>query len=79
MDDRTLLSVGEVADLFGCTPKTIRAWIKSGKLRASQPGRKFLIQWRDARNMLKNSVVKISVGFPTILIIVNIYNDNVSI
>ena len=79
MQNDDLLTAGDVADLFGCTPKTIRAWIKSGKLRASQPGRKLLIQRQDARKLLKQTVVQICICFPVVSILVNTCSDNVSI
>ena len=37
------LSLREAADALGISEVTARRWIKSGKLRASQPGRKYLI------------------------------------
>jgi excisionase family DNA binding protein len=37
------LSLREAADALGVSEVTARRWIKSGKLKAQQPGRKYLI------------------------------------
>lgn len=41
------LTVPEVADLLRVTPMTVRRWIKSGRLPASQIGRDYRIQAGD--------------------------------
>lgn len=41
------LTVPEVADLLRVTPMTVRRWIKSGRLPASQIGRDYRIQSAD--------------------------------
>lgn len=46
----TYLSVKEVANLFRVCPKTVRRWIKSGRLSATRLGR----DWRIARTDLKS-------------------------
>jgi excisionase family DNA binding protein len=56
----TYLSVDEVADLLRHDRKTILAWIKSGRLKATRPGRKYMIEQRHLMEFLKqNSVIKI--------------------
>jgi excisionase family DNA binding protein len=42
MDDRHL-TLSEVAGLMGVSERTVRRWIKSGKLRAYKPGRDYRI------------------------------------
>jgi excisionase family DNA binding protein len=42
MEDRQL-SLSEVAGLMGVSERTVRRWIKSGKLRAYKPGRDYRI------------------------------------
>lgn len=41
--DGDLLSVRQVAELFGLTEKTIRRWISKGVLPATRPGGKNLL------------------------------------
>jgi excisionase family DNA binding protein len=41
--DDDLLSVRQVAELFGLTDKTIRRWISKGVLPATRPGGKNLL------------------------------------
>jgi excisionase family DNA binding protein len=43
LEDVERLSLREAANALGISEVTARRWIKSGKLRASQPGRKYLI------------------------------------
>jgi excisionase family DNA binding protein len=43
VQDEERLSLREAADALGVSEVTARRWVKSGKLRASQPGRKYLI------------------------------------
>jgi excisionase family DNA binding protein len=38
------ITVQEAANLMGVEGDTIRAWIKAGKLPATQPGKEYLIQ-----------------------------------
>ncbi|WP_170397012.1 helix-turn-helix domain-containing protein [Ruegeria arenilitoris] len=47
-EDAAYLSVRDVAALFRISTKTVRRWIKSGKLPATQLGR----DWRVARKDL---------------------------
>ncbi|MBO9448554.1 helix-turn-helix domain-containing protein [Ruegeria sp. R14_0] len=47
-EDAAYLSVRDVAALFRISTKTVRRWIKSGKLPATRLGR----DWRVARNDL---------------------------
>jgi excisionase family DNA binding protein len=43
LQEEDRLSLREAADALGISEVTARRWIKAGKLRASQPGRKYLI------------------------------------
>jgi excisionase family DNA binding protein len=50
-----LLSVLEVADRVGCTPATVREWIKDGYLHAvalGPAGRRYGIRWADVEASL---------------------------
>lgn len=53
-----LLSTDEVAGLLGCCSKTIRNYIRDGKLAASRPGRDYLIRWGDVLRMLRKNAVR---------------------
>jgi excisionase family DNA binding protein len=43
----TMLSTVQVAELAGVTPKTVRAWVESGVLRAHHRGRRLVIRRAD--------------------------------
>jgi excisionase family DNA binding protein len=43
MQDQERLTLREAADALGISEVSARRWVKSGKLRAAQPGRKYLI------------------------------------
>lgn len=43
MQEQERLSLREAADALGVSEVTARRWVKSGKLKAYQPGRKYLI------------------------------------
>ena len=42
-----VLSTERAAELAGVTPKTIRAWVESGSLRAGRRGRRLVIRRSD--------------------------------
>jgi excisionase family DNA binding protein len=42
-DAKRLLNTREVAELFGCSPKTVRAWCKSGLLKSTRVGNEYRI------------------------------------
>lgn len=56
MEERHL-SLGEVAQLMGKSERTVRRWIKSGKLKAYKPGRDFLIPESAIRAFVEESEV----------------------
>jgi excisionase family DNA binding protein len=56
MEDRHL-SLTEVAGLMGVSERTVRRWIKSGKLRAYKPGRDYRIPERAFREFVEESEV----------------------
>lgn len=56
MDERHL-SLSEVAQLLDKSERTIRRWIKSGKLRAYKPGRDYLIPESALRDLIAESEV----------------------
>lgn len=43
IDQITLYTVQEIAQAMRVTPQTIRAWIKSGKLKAELVGKTYMI------------------------------------
>ena len=56
MEDRHL-SLTEVAGLMGVSERTVRRWIKSGKLRAYKPGRDYRIPESAVRDLVEESEV----------------------
>lgn len=56
MEERHL-SLGEVAGVLSKNERTIRRWIKSGKLRAYKPGRDYLIPESAVGELLEGSEV----------------------
>jgi excisionase family DNA binding protein len=56
MEDRQL-SLSEVAGLMGVSERTVRRWIKSGKLRAYKPGRDYRIPETAVRTFVEESEI----------------------
>jgi excisionase family DNA binding protein len=56
MEDRQL-SLSEVAGLMGVSERTVRRWIKSGKLRAYKPGRDYRIPESAFREFVEESEI----------------------
>src|SRR5918998_6249081 len=56
MEDRQL-SLAEVAGLMGVSERTVRRWIKSGKLRAYKPGRDYRIPESALRKFVEESEI----------------------
>lgn len=56
MEERHL-SLGEVAELLDKSERTVRRWIKSGKLKAFKPGRDYLIPESAIRELIERSEV----------------------
>jgi excisionase family DNA binding protein len=56
MEDRHL-SLSEVAGLMGVSERTVRRWIKSGKLRAYKPGRDYRIPESAVRAFVEESEI----------------------
>lgn len=56
MEDRQL-SLAEVAGVMGVSERTVRRWIKSGKLRAYKPGRDYRIPESALRAFVEESEV----------------------
>lgn len=48
---RRFMKVEEVAEFFEVTPATIREWCRSGRLRASRPGRDWKIRREDVETL----------------------------
>jgi excisionase family DNA binding protein len=61
MEDRQL-SLSEVAGLMGVSERTIRRWIKSGKLKAYKPGRDYRIPESAVREFVEESEVSPKAG-----------------
>jgi excisionase family DNA binding protein len=51
------LSLSEVAGLMGVSERTVRRWIKSGKLRAYKPGRDYRIPESAVRAFVEDSEI----------------------
>jgi excisionase family DNA binding protein len=49
-------NLGEVANLTGYKPRTLRAWIKNGKMKAKKmpDGRLWLVKEKELRRIMKN-------------------------
>ena len=58
MNRPAYLSVQDVADILGHAPKTIRAWIQDGRLKASKPRRRYLVSERDRNDYIKRATVQ---------------------
>jgi excisionase family DNA binding protein len=56
MEDRHL-SLSEVAGLMGVSERTVRRWIKSGKLTAYKPGRDYRIPESSVREFVEDSEI----------------------
>jgi excisionase family DNA binding protein len=56
MEDRNL-SLSEVAGSMGVSERTVRRWIKSGKLRAYKPGRDYRIPESAVRKFVEESEI----------------------
>lgn len=63
MEERHL-SLGEVARLLDKSERTIRRWIKSGKLKAYKPGRDYLIPESAINELMEGSEVSPKAAFP---------------
>jgi|SRR5215218_10895695 len=63
MEDRHL-SLSEVAGSLGVSERTVRRWIKSGKLRAYRPGRDYRIPENAFRAFVEESEISPKVGAP---------------
>jgi len=50
--DRLAVSVVEAAEMISLAPRTIRAWIASGKIRAVRLGRRVVIPVRELDRLL---------------------------
>src|SRR5688572_9398745 len=66
MEDRQL-SLAEVAGAMGVSERTVRRWIKSGKLRAYKPGRDYRIPESAVRKFIEESEIspKVQRRFPS--------------
>jgi excisionase family DNA binding protein len=56
MEDRHL-ALSEVAGFMGVSERTVRRWIKSGKLRAYKPGRDYRIPESAVRDLVEDSEI----------------------
>lgn len=58
MADDEILTVAQVAEQFGVTPQTVRAWIDSGKLKGGRVGKAYRILRRDVYAMVEQAAVE---------------------
>src|SRR5215204_6550846 len=64
MENRQL-SLSEVAGLMGVSERTVRRWIKSGKLRAYKPGRDYRIPESAFAQFIEESEISPKVSAPS--------------
>jgi len=64
MEDRHL-SLSEVAELMEVTERTVRRWIKSGRLKAYKPGRDYRIPESAVKDFIERSVAYPKAGAPS--------------
>jgi len=55
MQEEERITLREAADALGISEVTARRWVKSGKLRAYQPGRKYLVPATAVQELLTRS------------------------
>jgi excisionase family DNA binding protein len=58
MSDDEILTVAHVAEQFGVTPQTVRAWIDSGKLKGGRVGKAYRILRRDVYAMVERAAIE---------------------
>lgn len=58
MSDDEILTVAQVADQFGVTPQTVRAWIDTGKLKGGRVGKAYRILRRDVYAMVEQAAIE---------------------
>jgi excisionase family DNA binding protein len=58
MADDDILTVAQVAEQFGVTPQTVRAWIDSGKLKGGRVGKAYRILRGDVYAMVEQAAVE---------------------
>src|SRR5918997_4309297 len=63
MEDRHL-ALSEVAGLMGVSERTVRRWIKSGRLKAYKPGRDYRIPETALRRFIEESEISPKVQAP---------------
>ncbi len=65
MQEKERLTLKEAAEALGTSEVTARRWIKSGKLQAAQPGRKYLIPRSAIEELLQANTLKAE--YPSVL------------
>lgn len=58
MSDDEILTVAQVAEQFGVTPQTVRAWIDSGKLKGGRVGKAYRILRGDVYAMVERAAIE---------------------
>jgi excisionase family DNA binding protein len=58
MSDDEILTVAQVAEQFGVTPQTVRAWIDSGKLKGGRVGKAYRILRGDVYAMVEHAALE---------------------
>ncbi len=58
MQGNDLLSVEQIAELLGLHVRTVRAWVREGRLKATRPGKQYLIARQDLEALLGRPLTK---------------------
>ena len=58
MPEEELLSVEQVAELLGLHVRTVRAWVREGRLKATRPGKQYVIARQDLEALLGRPLSK---------------------
>src|SRR5215204_2865599 len=64
MEEKKLMSVGQVAEYLGVHEQTVRRWVHLGELPAVKAGRQFRIDPEDVRRFASPTITKIKAEGP---------------
>jgi len=52
---KRLLRTGEAGEMLGVTPKTIREWIKEGRIKALRIGKEYRVPYEEVERLLREA------------------------